>query len=45
MGRDLLYKPPVPIQLPDEEEEGGKVKKSDKSGAAAKHQDVRRTLA
>jgi hypothetical protein len=45
MGRDLLYKPPVPIQLPDEEEEGGKVKKSDKSGAAAKHQDVRRTSA
>ena len=27
MGRDLLYKPSVPFQLPDDEEEGGKVKK------------------
>ncbi|MBT6431904.1 MAG: hypothetical protein HOK28_02360 [Deltaproteobacteria bacterium] len=45
MGRDLLYKPPVPIQLPDEEEEGGQVKKTGKSGAASKHQDVRKTSA
>lgn len=45
MGRDLLYKPPVPIQLPDEEEEGGKVKKQGKTAATAKHQDVRKTSA
>lgn len=45
MGRDLLYKPPVPIQLPDEEEEGGQVKKAGKTGSTAKHQDVRKTSA
>ena len=31
MGRDLLYKPPVPIQLPDEEEEDGKKVKDAKT--------------
>ena len=31
MGRDLLYKPPVPIQLPDEEEEDGKKVKDAKA--------------
>ena len=43
MGRDLLYKPPVPIQLPDEEEEDGKkVKEAQKQGAAAKGQGATR---
>ena len=35
MGRDLLYKPPVPIQLPDEEEEDGKKVKDAKAKQGA----------
>lgn len=45
MGRDLLYKPPVPIQLPDDEDEGAGVKKKGKTEGAAKHRDVRATSA
>lgn len=34
MSRDLLYKPPVPLQLPDEEEEDGKKVKDAKANAS-----------